>query len=339
MPRHPILPASDHYNPATRRFFQTPPQAPVKGGAKTVLKWLRDMTLDAAKYAPPAPLPAHTPDWTLFSRDDTARFCWFGHDTVLMRLGGQTLLFDPVFAEYASPVPPISRRFRPPVAPLSALPPIDTVLYSHNHYDHLDRITVRHFAAHSRTRFIVPLNLGMLLHRWGIPRNRITELDWWQHAETGSLKIHAVPARHSSGRSARDFNRTLCVGYVVQNGAEQIYFSGDSAYGVHFAEIGQRFGGFDLALLENGQYSENWPDNHMFPEQTAQAAADVRAQRFMPMHWGMFSLSAHAWDEPVRRSLPLVRAQGIKTLTPMLGEVFALDTQTHDWWQNIRQAA
>ena len=333
---YPVLPASDHYDPATGRFFVTPPQAPVQGGGKTVLRWLKAMTLDYAQYAPPAPMPSQTPDWQALLQDDgTPRFVWFGHSTVLARLSGITLLLDPVFGNCVSPIRGISCRYQQPPAALDELPPIDYILISHNHYDHLDKPTIRRFVS-SNTRFIVPLNLGTLLQHWGIGRERITELDWWQHAElSGCLHVHAVPARHNSSRGMGDFNKTLWAGFVLQTERHKIYFSGDSSYGSHFADIGRRFGALDLAMLENGQYNEHWRDNHMFPEQTAQAAADVQARRFMPIHWGMFSLALHPWDEPVRRSIPLVRQSGIATLTPTLGQVFTLDSETHDWWENV----
>ena len=171
---YPVLPASDHYDPATERFFVTPPQAPVQGGGKTVLRWLKAMTLDYAKYAPPAPMPSQTPDWqTLLQDDGTPRFVWFGHSTVLARLSGITLLLDPVFGDCVSPIRGISRRYQPPPAALDELPPIDYILISHNHYDHLDKPTIRRFVG-SNTRFIVPLNLGTLLQHWGIAKKRIT---------------------------------------------------------------------------------------------------------------------------------------------------------------------
>ena len=333
--RYPIHPASDHYNPINQTFYVTPSQQPVQGGIQTVLRWLKAMTLDAKHYAPPAPLPSQAPDWATFLQDDQPRLIWFGHSSVFIRIAGKTLLLDPVFSQYASPIPLISRRYQAPPASLSQLPPVDYILYSHNHYDHLDKITVQHHR-HSPTQFIVPLNLGMLLQKWGIPPARIIELDWWQHTAIGSLKIHAVPARHNSSRGWRDFNKTLWAGYIIQTPQHTIYFSGDSSYGSHYRQIGQRFPKIDLALVENGQYNANWRDNHMHPEETAQAAADLHAHRFMPIHWGMFSLAMHPWSESVRRSLPLIRAQNIATLTPTLGQVFTLNSQTSDWWEHVK---
>ena len=333
--RYPIRPASDHYNPINQTFYVTPPQQPVQGGIQTVLRWLKAMTFDAPKYAPPAPLPSQTPDWATFLQDDQPRLIWFGHSSVFIRIAGKTLLLDPVFSRHASPIPLISRRYQAPPASLSQLPPVDYILYSHNHYDHLDKLTVRHHID-SDTQFIVPLNLGTLLQQWGIPPARIIELDWWQHTAIGSLKIHAVPARHNSSRGWGDFNKTLWAGYVIQTPQHTVYFSGDSSYGSHYRQIGQRFPKIDLALVENGQYNASWRDNHMHPEETAQAAADLRAQRFMPIHWGMFSLAMHPWSESVRRSIPLIRAHNIATLTPTLGQVCTLDTPTSDWWENIK---
>ena len=170
--RYPIHPASDHYNPISQQFFVTPAQQPVQGGAKTVLRWLKAMTLDAKRYAPPAPLPSQSPDWATFLQDDQPRLVWFGHSTLLIRIAGKTLLLDPVFSRQASPLPFICRRYQAPPASLSQLPPVDYILYSHNHYDHLDKLTVQHHI-HSQAQFIVPLNLGTLLQKWGISAQRI----------------------------------------------------------------------------------------------------------------------------------------------------------------------
>ncbi|UOP04332.1 MBL fold metallo-hydrolase [Conchiformibius kuhniae] len=326
---YPAYPHSRQYRNGA--FANDPPTRPVAFGGAVYSLW-RLLTA-SRQFAPPQPLPAVRPDWQAFLADGgKIKMLWFGHSSTLMRVGGQTVFFDPVFAASVSPVPLMMRRFQPPPATLHDLPPVDVVVYTHNHYDHLDKTALRHFAA-GDTRFIVPLGMGALLQSWGVAAERIREADWWDKLDLGAWQLHAVPARHNSGRGGGDRNRSLWCGWVVQTAHEQIYYSGDSAYGAHFAEIGRRFGGFDLALLENGQYNPAWADNHMFPEQTAQAAQDVRAKRVMPVHWGAYALSIHAWDEPVRRLLPLLQQSDTAALTPVQGQVFDRETPTEKWWE------
>ena len=231
------------------------------------------------------------------------------------------------------------RRFQPPLVPAAALPPLDVVLISHGHYDHLEEAFVRRFAT-GGALFVAPLGVEVWLKRWGVPAERIRIADWYQPIRIGHLTLTSVPARHDCARGIGDRNRSLWAGWVLAAAGEQFYFSGDSAYGRHFAEIGRRFGGFDLAFVENGQYDRRWPDNHMFPHQTVQAALDIGARRLMPIHWGMFSLALHAWDEPVRRSSAFARQRGLPLLTPMLGELFdSRSSGSGDWWQNVAEKA
>lgn len=330
---YPAYPSSPQFDAASGRFANTPPTRPLDHMATAAALWA--MMTDGRRFMPPQPLPSETVDWAYFlaATPDKARLVWFGHSSVMLRMGGQTVFIDPVFADSVSPLPWMMRRFQAPPAVLQDVPPPDVVVYSHSHYDHLDKRAARHFAANGRTRFIVPLGMGALLRSWGVAAERIEEADWWQTLLSGSLRLTAVPARHNSGRGGGDRDRSLWTGWVLESGGEKIYYSGDSSYGTHFAEIGRRFGGFDLALVENGQYNAAWPDNHMFPEQTAQAVRDVGAVRFMPVHWGAYALSTHAWDGPVRRSLPLAEAAGVVLLTPKLGQVVERDSVTAQWWQ------
>lgn len=331
-----MYPESDHYCPHTRRFYNTPPTAAIRRPIATAWQWLLAMSLHNHRYRPRQTLPFLRPDWPLFLRDDgTNRFCWFGHSTLLLRLDGQTILTDPVFSRHASPVWGLAKRFQVPPAALTQLPDIDWILYSHNHYDHLDSQTVRHFARR-HTRFLVPLGFARHLHAGGIPPDRITELDWWQSHRSGSLLFTAVPARHDSSRRIGDHNRSLWSGWVCQAGGERIYFSGDSAYGTHFADIGRRFGGFDWVFIENGQYDRRWPDNHMSPQQSTQAAIDAGARRVVPIHWGMFALAMHPWHEPVDVSTALWRQHGMTVCTPLLGQIFDRHTETEIWWTACR---
>lgn len=327
-----MYPQSDHYHPQTQRFYNTPPTAAVRQPVRTALLWLLAMSVCNRRYRPRRPLPFLRPDWHQLLRDDGRnRFCWFGHSTLLLRLAGQTVLTDPVFCRHASPVWGMAKRFQAAPTPLQRLPEIDWIVYTHNHYDHLDTQTVRHFSRH-KTRFLVPLGFSRHLLPCGIAAERIVELDWWQNHQSGSLTFTAVPARHDSSRSIGDHNRSLWAGWVFQAAGEQIYFSGDSAYGHHFADIGRHFGGFDWVFIENGQYDRRWPDNHMQPQQSVQAAIDAGARRVVPIHWGMFALAMHAWDDPVRQSVPQWQARGVATFTPLIGEVFDETTPTRAWW-------
>ncbi len=332
---YPVYPVSDHYSPERKQFFNTPESAEVSGKAFYSL-W--DMVVHPERFRPENPLPTLTPDWAAFLQDgEQANLIWFGHSSTLLRMDGKTVFLDPVFAEYASPVPILAKRFQPPPAALDELSPVDVIIYSHNHYDHLDKAAVRHFADKG-TQFIAPLGIGALLKHWGVPENQVTELDWWDSQSLGKLQITSVPTRHDSGREGKDTRQSLWSGWVLTTPTEKIYYSGDSSYGSgeHFRTIGEHFGGFDLALIENGQYGENWPDNHMFPAQTAQAAQDVQTRRVMPVHWGAYALSVHDWREPVEKSIPLIREAGITPLTPKMGEVIRADSDTDRWWQDLR---
>lgn len=291
------------------------------------------------RYGPVHALPVDAPDWPLFLRDDgPSRFVWFGHSTLLARVGGQTVAIDPVLGESVSPLAIHMKRFQPPAAPLSAWPAVDVVLLSHNHYDHFEEASLRELAqrkGEAPAHFIVPLGLGVYLQALGVAATDITELDWWQAAERAGVRYTLVPAWHSSGRGLRDGGKSFWGGFVIQHKCETVYYSSDSAYGPHFAEIARRFPRIDLAFIENGQYDRRWPDNHLSPEQTAQVAAELQPRRIMPVHWGAYSMAYHPWDEPVRRSLPLLRERGLHELTPRLGQVFDVTMPSEAWFLDV----
>ncbi len=325
---YPVYPASDHYDSQTQTFYNYEPQRPVAdvGGA------LWKMIVDEKSTHPPKPLPTLVPDWQTFAAAaDKSRFVWLGHSTLLMRIGSQTIVTDPVFGKRVSPVPLMTSRFQPPPAPFEALPPIDVVLISHNHYDHLEEATIKKIARKD-SQFIVSLGLGVILRKWGVPPERITELDWWQSSERNGVRYTAVPARHHSGRGPFDRNKTLWSTFVIEHGGERFYYGSDSSHGRHFDEIARRFNRFDIAFIESGQYNERWPDNHLFPEQAAEIAAKLQAKRFMPIHWGAYSIALHSWNDPVLRGIPAARKLGLDPLTPVLGQVFDAETPTRDWF-------
>lgn len=326
-------PESPHYDREKEQFVNP---TPTRGVAfRDGISALFEMLQGVSQYGPKHPLPTIKPDWPLFLKDDHInRFIWFGHSSLLMRIGRQTLAVDPVLGKSVSPLVVNMRRFQEPAAPLSEWPPIDVILLSHNHYDHLEEKTLRSFTG-TQTHFIVPLGVGEYLKPLGIQQANITELDWWQSVKIQEISYTLVPALHNTGRNFHDKNKSFWGGYVIQQAKETFYYSGDSAYGPHFAEIAQRFPNIDLAFIENGQYDRRWPNNHMTPELTAQAAGDLHARRVVPVHWGAYTLAFHPWNEPVCRSIPLLRQKGIIPLTPYLGQVFDINTHTEEWFLNL----
>lgn len=323
-------PDSPHFDAASGRFDNLQPMRGVTFADG--VSGLGMMLLGDRRYGPTSPLPTQTPDWdTFLQAAEHSRFIWFGHSALLARMAEQTIAIDPVLGPSVSPLRFQMRRFQAPAAPLAEWPTPDVVLISHNHYDHLEEASIRHLAQ-TPTRFIVPLGLSAYLTPLGVKPDAITELDWWQSSDAGAVRITLVPAYHNSGRGMRDGNRSFWGGYVLQQGGETFYYSGDSIWGGHFAEIAQRFPTIDIAFIENGQYDRRWPDNHMFPEQTAQAAAVINARRTMPVHWGAYSMAFHPWDEPVGQSVPKMRELGLSPLTPVQGQVFDVITVTDDWF-------
>lgn len=327
---YPIYQDSDHYNAQTQTFYNPEPQRPVKDMFSAFGK----MIFQAKRMHPPGPLPMQTPDWTAFNATDKSHFIWFGHSTLFMHIGHQTILTDPLFGQSLSPIPNMMKRFQPPPAALSSLPEIDVVTISHSHYDHLEKASIQQLAQRNN-HFVVSLGLGVILQKWGITATRITELDWWQSTTINDITYTAVPSRHNSGRGLFDGNKTLWSTFVIEYKDERYYFGSDTAYGKHFDDIAKRFTAFDIVFIENGQYNERWPDNHLFPEQTAEVTAKLNTRRFVPVHWGAFPLSTHSWNDSVVRSTPIVRQLGVHPLTPILGQVFDVDTLTKDWFTAI----
>jgi L-ascorbate metabolism protein UlaG (beta-lactamase superfamily) len=267
-----------------------------------------------------------------------------GHSTLLMKLRGGWWITDPVFAQRVSPLPFFGpKRFHAPPIALHALPALRGVLLSHDHYDHLDRAAVRALAAKTDV-FLCTLGVGDRLQAWGVPAAKVQQYDWWQSAEVDGLRFTATPAQHFSGRGLRDGNRTLWASWVIEDLASdrplRIFFSGDGGYFDGFAEIGRRFGGFDVTLMETGAYNEHWPYVHMHPAQTVQAHQDLGGKWLLPIHNGTFSLAMHAWWDPFEQVRALGQAQGVAVATPMMGERLDLNAPHagERWWQPLMQA-
>jgi L-ascorbate metabolism protein UlaG (beta-lactamase superfamily) len=265
------------------------------------------------------------------------RAIWFGHASVYLEIDGARLMVDPMLSEYASPLARVGpKRFHPPPLALDLLPKMDAVLISHDHYDHLDMETTKHLARVG-SHFLVPLGIGAHLERWGVPASQVTELDWWQSADIRGLKIISAPVRHYSGRGLRDGNATLWSSWSIAGPSHRVYFSGDTGFGEHFREIGDRLGPFDLSLLKIGSYGpgQNWLDIHMGPEQAVESHIMLKARRMLPVHWGTFNLAFHAWDEPIKRAVAAARTRGVEIVTPRLGEVVTAGAPfaSVNWWE------
>jgi L-ascorbate metabolism protein UlaG (beta-lactamase superfamily) len=270
--------------------------------------------------------------------DSKTRFVWFGHSAFLLQMNGKNILIDPMFGDVPAPHPLLGgKRFSNglPIE-IEKLPKIDAVIISHDHYDHLDYGSIKKL--HNKVdQFFTPLGLGNHLVEWGVAKEKITELDWWQEANFGTLNFVSTPAQHFSGRSFTDRDQTLWCSWVIQSETENIFFSGDSGYAAHFKEIGDKYGPFDFAMIECGQYNKLWPEIHMFPEETAQAGIDVQAKKVMPIHWGAFKLAQHSWTDPIERVIEKSKELNLKLVTPKIGEAtFINDTESisGSWWNN-----
>jgi L-ascorbate metabolism protein UlaG (beta-lactamase superfamily) len=261
---------------------------------------------------------------------------YFGHSAYMIQINGKNILMDPVLSERISPVQWAGSKNYPGthVFELKDLPTIHFIVLSHDHYDHMDYETLKEFAG-KPTKFIVPLGVGAHLEYWGISTANISELDWGDtNTLGGGLSITATPARHFSGRS---FSRgkSLWASYVLMTPETRIFMGGDSGYEKHFAAIGQKYGPFDLAILECGQYNEMWPFIHMMPEQTAQAGIDLGAKVVWPVHWGKFTLALHPWNESILRMSKRAEELRLRLTTPMIGEQIVIPSKfpNQNWWE------
>lgn len=321
-------------------FANPPPPGPARAFTDN-FTLLREELANKEIRVPPSPIPVMQVDAKTLGSALPAhglRAFWIGHASVYVELDGVRLLVDPVFAEHASPFALGPRRFHPPPIALADLPPIDAVLITHDHYDHLDMGAVEQLARRGAA-FHVPLGIGAHLERWGIPAARIREYEWWQEQALRGVRIVSTPTRHYSGRGLNR-NNTLWTSWSVIGARHRIYVSGDTGYADHFRVIGEKLGPFDLSFVKVGAYGPGagWADIHMSAEDAVRAHRDVRAARMVPVHWGTFNLAFHAWDEPIRRTLAAAQDHKVVVLTPRIGELFYADRPfaSTSWWEEVR---
>ena len=260
-----------------------------------------------------------------------------GHSSLLFKLNGKFWLTDPVFSERASPVQWYGpKRWHPPPIAIAELPPIEAVILSHDHYDHLDHDAI--LELHGKVaHFVAPLGVGARIVDWGVPAAKVQEFDWWQETRIDGLRLVATPAQHFSGRGLSDGNSTLWCSWVISGEGFNLFFSGDSGYFDGFKEIGRRYGSFDMAFLETGAYDKRWEYVHMLPEQTTQAFRDLNAKWLFPIHNGTFDLAMHPWADPFEQITRLAGEQGIALTTPVMGEHLELlaPHTGSTWWRNL----
>jgi L-ascorbate metabolism protein UlaG (beta-lactamase superfamily) len=318
-------------------------QHPVLAGlrdAAVPMPSVKDFLCGGQRRVPTGTLPHHNPlpAWAQPPASGL-RATWLGHSTVLIEIDGWRVLTDPVWGQRASPSRLVGpKRFQPVPVALQQLPAIDAMVISHDHYDHLDYPTIRALLA-LQVPFITTLGVGAHLQAWGVPPERITELDWWQsHTVPGTgLEITAAPSQHFSGRGLKDRNATLWASMVMRGARHSVFFSGDTGLTTEYTAINQRLGPFDLVMLEVGAFHPAWGDIHLGPHNALKAHALLGGATLLPVHWGTFSLAMHAWDEPAETLLAEAKARNVPLLMPQLGEAVepAHQRPVQPWWRAV----
>ena len=269
---------------------------------------------------------------------DEVTVTWFGHSTVFIQMHGMNILFDPVFSKRSSPISFVGpKRFSELPITVDELPLIDILIISHDHYDHLDAQSIKKIDNKVR-KYIVPLGVDKHLEAWNVDKSKIQSMSWWEELEINGLTIACTPTRHFSNRQIFDVTRTLYASWVLKDENHQIYESGDGGFGAHFSKIHEKYGDFDLAMMECGQYNTRWHSIHMFPEESVKATNILGAKLSMPIHWGAFVLSNHGWDDSVERFVTASEKSGNQVITPKIGETVYLDKYKNyqeKWWRDI----
>jgi L-ascorbate metabolism protein UlaG (beta-lactamase superfamily) len=317
-------------------FVNTDPAAAMSLDREQQMLLVRELVggRDSGKPGGPIPLAAAPAD----AAAGALSVRWYGHSSALVEVDGYRVLADPVWSRRCSPSHTLGpQRLHEVPVPLEALPAVDAVLISHDHYDHLDIDTITGLAHTQRAPFVVPLGVGAHLRKWGIPEHRIVELDWHESHHIGDLTLVCTPARHFSGRLFSR-NTTLWASWVIAGPSHRAFFGGDTGYTKSFAGIGADHGPFDLTLLPIGAYHPAWPDIHMNPEDAIRAHLDVAeadSGLLVPIHWATFRLAPHPWSEPVERLLAAADPAGVRVVVPRPGQLVDPESSsTSDpWWR------
>lgn len=313
--------------------FQNLSDTPIKPDDISYWKMTREFFKKHPDRLPPAPIPSVKTDLTKLNSTKPL-IIWFGHSSYFIRIENKNFLIDPVFSGNASPFSFMIKAFAgSDIYEPDDMPVVDYLIITHDHYDHLDFKTVRELR-NKVNRIYCSLGVGSHFRHWGFDINIINEMDWWESKQLDeTISLIAAPARHFSGRGIKR-GQTLWSSFILKGKEHNLYLGGDSGYDSHFLEIGDKFGPFDIAILEAGQYNTMWPFIHMMPEETVQATVDLKAKALLPVHWGKFTLAMHSWTDPVTRVLEKARELNVKVLTPKIGQPLIIDDKFHpeNWW-------
>ncbi len=326
------------------RFGNVHPMAPGLRDPTVPMPTISEFLCGGGRRVPRGPLPSLSPleAWTK-PPGSGLRATWLGHSTVLLEIDGLRVLTDPVWGPRASPSRFIGpKRFQPVPVALRAMPPLDLIVVSHDHYDHLDYPSIRELSRRD-VPFVTSLGVGAHLEAWGVRPERIVELDWWEshRLPNSGLTVTAAPSQHFSGRGLKDRNSTLWSSMVIRSPRHAVFFSGDTGLTSEYRSIRERLGPFDLVMLEVGAFHPAWGDIHLGPENALEALALLGGGAFLPVHWGTFSLAMHAWDQPAETLLALGPKAGAQLLMPRLGEAVepAHAERVKPWWRAVDTAA
>ncbi len=319
--------------------FENPINAPIMAKGST-WKYIRKSFFSSRKDPEPTgDLPVvsiRKKDWVNIPKTELY-FAWLGHSSILIAADGKTILVDPVLEERASPFTWVGpTRFHPTPVTVDGLPPIDVVLITHDHYDHLEEPTMKALADKAGL-FVVPLGIGNLLEEWEIPTSKIVELDWWESHRMGTLQFTATPAVHYANRGLFDGNERLWCSWSIRGEYKSFFVSGDSGYFDGFRKIGKKLGPFNVTFLKIGAYDEMWRQIHMTPEEAVQQHQDLRGDVMVPLHWATFDLGLHPWYEPIERMIAAADQQEVNYVTPRIGQQFNLNLllELKPWWRNV----
>lgn len=328
--RERIQQSSNYKNGSFHNISPTP----VMGENVSYFGVIKQSLTRPSSVRPSKPLPIQKTDLVNINAE-TPTITWFGHSSYLIQMRGINILVDPVFSGHASPFSFLIKSFPGSDAYTEEnLPEIDILIITHNHYDHFDAKTITRLKQKTRA-YCTALGVSKDLEKSGVPGKQVTEFDWWESVDVlNDVKLTATPARHFSGRGLKR-GGSLWTSFVLQFFGYTIFIGGDSGYDSHFKTIGGKFGIFDLAILECGQYNRSWPFIHMMPEETVQASIDLGAKWLLPVHWSKFTLANHPWNEPIERAVKKAAELRVNLTTPLIGEPVVIDESypLHHWWQ------